>query len=227
VPGKLLIHSLRLIPFSLLTRYDLLYSEESPVILDKVSFDGNMISAGLKARIKIPASSPILSTSSSMSSDLIPAHLHGISVITSGHDQHGPLGPRLMLGPLRFANHDCEPNTQVSNLYNQFLTGKYNSHHLFQFKSVRNSHAYFLWSITDIEEGDPITVKYTEDNSYFPDGCGCKTCNPEAPPEAPRHPVIQENFLKEEGVPEKKRTRRGGRRRDPKRRRKESESSMV
>jgi hypothetical protein len=103
-------------PASLLTRYDLFYSQESPVRLDKVSFDGNTISAGLKAKIKIPASCPILSTSSSMSSDIIPPNLSGISVIMSAHDQKGPLGPRLMLGPLRFANHDCQPNTQVSQV---------------------------------------------------------------------------------------------------------------
>jgi hypothetical protein len=103
-----------LISSSLLSRYDLLYSEESPVGLDKVSFDGSTISAGLRAKRKIEASCPILSTSSSMSSDLIPGSYRSISVIESGPEQKGPLGPRLMLGPLRFANHDCEPNTQVS-----------------------------------------------------------------------------------------------------------------
>ncbi|KAF8232022.1 hypothetical protein L208DRAFT_28822 [Tricholoma matsutake] len=82
-----------------------------------------------------------------------------------------------------------------------------------------------LWSIVDIEQGEPITIMYTEDKSYFPDGCGCKTCNPGNPPDAPRHLVIEENCLKKEGVPGKKCTQRGGRRRDPKRQRKESESS--
>lgn len=98
---------------SLLTRYHLLYSEESPVGLEKVSFDGTTISAGLKAKRKIPASFPILSTSSSLSRDLVPGEVGGISVIESCADQKGPVGARLMLGPLRFANHDCEPNTQV------------------------------------------------------------------------------------------------------------------
>lgn len=101
-------------------RYDLLYSDESPVILEKVSFDGNTISAGLKAKIKIPASCPILSTSSSMSSDIIPPEKRSISVIESFSDQKDPCGPHLMLGPLRFANHDCEPNTQV-NLFKMWL----------------------------------------------------------------------------------------------------------
>jgi hypothetical protein len=213
-------------PVSLLTRYDLLYSQESPVRLDKVSFDGNTISAGLKAKIKIPASCPILSTSSSMSSDIIPPHLGSISVIMSAHDQKGPLGPRLMLGPLRFANHDCQPNTQVSHIYSQTRPYGFNySPHLLQFKSIKNTHAYLLWSIVEIDQGEAITVKYTADSSYFPDGCGCKSCNPYNPPEAPRHPVIEENFVKKDVPAGKKRVRRGGRRRNPKRQRKEQESS--
>jgi hypothetical protein len=57
-----------------------------------------------------------------MSCDIIPAELHSISVIMSNPDQKGPLGPRLMLGPLRFANHDCQPNAQVSHLYSQIRT---------------------------------------------------------------------------------------------------------
>jgi hypothetical protein len=84
-----------------------------------------------------------------------------------------------------------------------------------------------LWSIVDIEQGEPITVVYTADKSYFPDGCGCKTCNPGNPPDAPRRPVIKQNFLKKEAVPGKKRTRRGGRRMDPKRQRKELELSTM
>jgi hypothetical protein len=72
-----------------------------------------------------------------------------------------------------------------------------------------------LWSIIDIDEGEPITVKYTTDDSYFPDGCGCKTCNPQNPPEAPRHAVIEENFVV--AVGKKSKRRGGGRRRKAKR----------
>ena len=97
--------------------------------------------------------------------------------------------------------------------------------YVLQFKSVKNSHAYLLMSIRDIEAGEPITVKYTEDKSYFPEGCRCKTCNPQNPPEAPRHGVMEENFMTEEVVGGKKSARRGGgRRRRPKRPRKEPES---
>lgn len=77
-----------------------------------------------------------------------------------------------------------------------------------------------LWSIVDIDQGEPITVKYTADGSYFPEGCGCKTCNPHNPPEAPRQRVIEEDFLPKEDTAEGKRTRRGGRRRKAKRARK-------
>jgi hypothetical protein len=215
VDGDLRIFFL-LMRFSLLTRYDFLYSEESPVHLDKVSFDGNAISVGLKARVKIPASCPILSTSSSMSSDIIPENLHSVSVIMSAHDQKGPVGPRLILGPLRFANHDCDPNTQVSHIIDWIRPYLINLDYKSQFKSVKNTHAYLLWSIKDIDQGDPITVKYTVDSSYFPDGCRCKTCNPNNPPEAPRRLVVEENFEVNQG---KKRVRRGGRRRKAKRQR--------
>jgi hypothetical protein len=73
----------------------------------------------------------------------------------------------------------------------------------------------------DIDQDEPITVKYTKDGSYFPEGCGCKTCNPYNPPEAPRHQVIEENFVKKEINSGKKRTRRGGKRRNHKKQRKE------
>jgi hypothetical protein len=36
-----------------------------------------------------------------------------ISVISAHRSQKGPKGNRLILGPFRFANHDCSPNCQV------------------------------------------------------------------------------------------------------------------
>jgi hypothetical protein len=98
-------------------------------------------------------------------------------------------------------------------------TDMINGNNLSQFKSVKGSHAYLLWSLRDIDEGEPITLQYTADDSYFPEGCGCKTCNPCNPPVAPRQPIVEANFLRNEDleVPGKKRTRRGGRRRNAKR----------
>lgn len=98
---------------SLLGRYDILYSSDSPVILEKTSFVQGKVCMGLKARQTIPAGCPILSTSTSLSKDVVPEDRGGISVIEGSRGQKGPMGPRLMLGPLRFANHDCKPNCQV------------------------------------------------------------------------------------------------------------------
>lgn len=81
--------------------------------LEKVSFSGGKICFGLKACRIIPAGCPILSTSTSLSEDVVPDDMAGISVIEATRGQKGPMGPRLMLGPLRFANHDCKPNCQV------------------------------------------------------------------------------------------------------------------
>jgi hypothetical protein len=96
---------------SLLLRYFILYSPHSPVRLEKTAFNGSSICAGLKASNDIAASSVILATCGSMSSDL--ADAGGFSVIQSSRDQLGPHGLRMILGPFRFANHDCQPNCQV------------------------------------------------------------------------------------------------------------------
>jgi hypothetical protein len=48
-----------------------------------------------------------------MSSDNYGAH-GGLSVIMRSKGQLGPEDVRLILGPLRFANHECNPNCQVS-----------------------------------------------------------------------------------------------------------------
>jgi hypothetical protein len=41
-----------------------------------------------------------------------------------------------------------------------------------------------LWSIKNIKEEGIITVQYTQDTSYFPEGCGCRSYNSEKPPVA-------------------------------------------
>ena len=83
------------------------------MVLEKVSFEEKKVCMGLKARRLIPAGCPILSTSTSLSQDLVPDQMVGISVAEASKGQKGPMGPRLMLGPLRFVNHDCKPNCQV------------------------------------------------------------------------------------------------------------------
>ena len=97
---------------SLLYRYSLLYSSGSPVRIMKVSHNRQQASFGLKATRTIPAGVFILETCSSMSLD--PASTTGPSVIEAAPNQLGPIGPRLILGPFRLVNHDCNPNAQVS-----------------------------------------------------------------------------------------------------------------
>jgi hypothetical protein len=41
----------------------------------------------------------------------------GLSVITRSTGQLGPRDERLVLGPIRFANHECVPNCQVNLFY--------------------------------------------------------------------------------------------------------------
>jgi hypothetical protein len=109
---------------SLLCRYSLLYSHNQ-VSLEKVAFSGE-ISAGLRATSRIPTGTYLLTTCSSMAEDL--SQGGGFSVIESSESQLGPVGPRVLLGPLRFANHDCkQPTCQVgthpfSTNYWQLLT---------------------------------------------------------------------------------------------------------
>jgi hypothetical protein len=74
-----------------------------------------------------------------------------------------------------------------------------------------------LWSIKNIQEGEVITVQYTQDTSYFPEGCGCGSCNPEKPPVAPRRNIEAGGSGSGEVGVSKKRTRRGGRRKPGKR----------
>jgi hypothetical protein len=109
---------------SLLCRYFLLYSQ-GQVALEKVAFSG-VISAGLRATSRILTGTYLLTTCSSMAEDL--SQGGGFSVIESREYQLGPVGPRVLLGPLRFANHDCEqPTCQVGTHlcrtnYSQLLT---------------------------------------------------------------------------------------------------------
>jgi 3'-phosphoadenosine 5'-phosphosulfate sulfotransferase (PAPS reductase)/FAD synthetase len=78
-----------------------------------------------------------------------------------------------------------------------------------------------LYTLRDVEEGESVTVMYTNDGSYFPEGCMCATCHPEQPPVLIKRlePDVkegEEEEEKEEG-PSKKKTRRGGRRAKSKR----------
>jgi hypothetical protein len=97
---------------SLIARYSLLYSDESFVGIDKISFDEVTATGGLKATRDIPLSTVLLTATSSMSSDIVSGGGH--SIVESTKKQKEPLGTRMVLGPIRFINHDCSPNCQAS-----------------------------------------------------------------------------------------------------------------
>jgi hypothetical protein len=92
-------------------RYYLLHSIHSSVKISKVTYGGQIV-AGLECTKPIHASTYILTAGASMSSDNYGMG-GGLSVIMRGARQLGPENERLILGPLRFANHECRPNCQV------------------------------------------------------------------------------------------------------------------
>ena len=94
------------------------YTSPNPISVEKVQFHlehGSSIACGLKAMVDIDAFVVILAACGSMSSNIVPGR-SGVSIITSSPRQKGEVGPRLILGPFRFANHDCSPNCQVCML---------------------------------------------------------------------------------------------------------------
>jgi hypothetical protein len=56
-----------------------------------------------------------------MSSDNFGIGTGGLSVILRDSGQLGPENERMILGPLRFANHECKPNCQVSFYYTYYI----------------------------------------------------------------------------------------------------------
>ncbi|KAF8151904.1 hypothetical protein BJ912DRAFT_869433, partial [Pholiota molesta] len=112
------------------------------------------------------------------------------SVIRSLACQDGKVGDRLILGPFRFANHDCSPNCQIM--------------------PIVKSSAYTLCAIRNIAAGEDITINYSKDGTYFNGAsCGCATCNPDAPPVAKKRAINYSEFT----IPNSgKRKPRGGKR---------------
>ena len=174
--------------------------------MEKVVF-GRQVSLGLRAKVAIPAASFIIASCSSMAQE-VTSGPGGLSYIESTPGQLGPKGARMLLGPLRFANHDCNPNCQV---YALILSSDYlYIIHVSQFFPIKNTHAYILVTLVDIKAGESITVKYT-DTGYYADGCLCASCHPGSPPNAAiyktnTNPVIQSTSSKRKA----RRKKRGG-----------------
>ncbi|KDQ59195.1 hypothetical protein JAAARDRAFT_655628 [Jaapia argillacea MUCL 33604] len=81
----------------------------------------------------------------------------------------GTQGPRMMFGPGRLVNHDCNPNSQL--------------------RHIPKTHSYQFITICPIALGESITVQYTAQGGFgssgtAPEGtkCLCATCNPTNPP---------------------------------------------
>jgi len=140
---KVLVH--------MILRYKLMYSPESNVGIEKIVFGDDKITGGLRARTAIRAGAYLLHACGSLSSNL---HKPGHATIEATTQQLGPTGSRLILGPLRFVNHDCNPNSQ---LY-----------------PIPNSNAFTIITLRQIEAGESITVKYTE-GGYWGE-CLCGSC---------------------------------------------------
>ncbi|KZV59016.1 hypothetical protein PENSPDRAFT_550510, partial [Peniophora sp. CONT] len=77
------------------------------------------------------------------------------SIIQKSACQTGPSGPRAILGPLRFGNHDCFP--------------------VAQFFPIPDTPTFVLVAIDWIIAGQEVTVKYDRDG-YYQDGCLCYSC---------------------------------------------------
>lgn len=79
-----------------------------------------------------------------------------------------------------------------------------------QITPIKNTHAYILISLVNINPEDPITVSYTKDGYHDPSqDCLCKTCKPDNPPASP------ERHRQPTDIPEPKpgkKRRRGGKR---------------
>ena len=105
---------------SLLFRYTLINMPGSVVAISKMTHTRREAFFGLKACRDIQVGSYIKEMCSLMSLDRVGEQ--GPSIIEATSSQILPSMPRLILGPFHFVNHDCEPNSQVSNNSLYFLS---------------------------------------------------------------------------------------------------------
>ncbi len=107
------------VAISILLRYHLFLSAESPVGFQKVASRtfGNYgavktFSPGLKAKKCIPPLTYLMTASGSMSSNEVTSASSERFVVPS--QPGATTDKRFLLGPIRFISHSCRPNCEVS-----------------------------------------------------------------------------------------------------------------
>ena len=101
----------------------------------------------------------------------------GPSVIEAAPNQLGPMGQRLILGPFRFVNHDCKPNSQVSFLLHLSIFDTFWVFFLtlpIQIFPIPDTHACVMATIQPIAANEEITIKYQQ-SGYYDQRCLCSS----------------------------------------------------
>lgn len=200
---------------SLLSRYSILYSKESPVQIEKISFDGKTISAGLKANRPISTASAILSACGSMSENFLD---EGMSVsAVEGPEKHFPW----YWVPFDLQTKTANRTARFVHIPSFPLMLKA----FRQFSWIKGSRAYVIWTLRDIGKGESITLRYRDEKegSYFSDNspCSCETCTGRSVKLTPRSPTVSGPARSG------KRTRRSGAREKAKRKAKLAELELA
>lgn len=75
-----------------------------------------------------------------------------------------------LCGPLRFVNHDCHPNTEVSKISQSYL---FHLSQPFQYILDKPSGLYYLRALTNISVGEEL---FTDYGLEYKQRCPCYTC---------------------------------------------------
>lgn len=129
---------------------------------------------GIKARVPIPRGTFLHCLIGLMASDSKYADQVELSVITPHHDNLGPPENRILVGPLRFINHSCLPNIEVSTtgliLYRLKVTC------FTQWCAVKNTDAYVPWAKKAIVKDEELFANYGEGWWNEKESCPCNAC---------------------------------------------------
>lgn len=144
------------------------------VRVGKVAFPGNeRPEAALIALQDIPADTYIWELHGILSLDVVSTR--AVSVITPHSSQRLTHGDRIMAGSARLANHHCNPNGLVSQVYSRqsILI-------VLQLEPIPDHHIFVIKTLRDILADEEITVGYGK--GYFNGiSCLCSACTGEKP----------------------------------------------